>query len=132
MPDIKVISKACPLFVPLAEEGIVEGEIPLSIANFYLKDIQSSDIDTVILGCTHYPLIKKIIGTVLGSRITLVDSGNAIAKAVKFELDKHNLISTIKKGEIQCFVTDDPQYFDIFATQFLHTSRIETQQIDLS
>ena len=132
MPDIKVISKACPLFVPLAEEGIVDGDIPSAIAEFYLKDIQSSDIDTVILGCTHYPLLKKVIGAALGSRITLVDSGNAIAKAVTFELDKHNLISTIKKGGTQCFVTDDPKYFDAFASKFLQTSITQTQHIDLS
>ena len=132
MPDIKVISKACPLFVPLAEEGIVEGDIPLTIADFYLKDIQSSEIDTVILGCTHYPLIKKIIGLVLGNQITLIDSGNAIAKAVTFELNKYNLISTIKKGEIQCFVTDDPKYFDVFASKYLHTPITVTQHIDIS
>ena len=122
MPDIKVISKACPLFVPLAEEGIVDGDIPSAIADFYLKDIQSSDIDTVILGCTHYPLLKKVIGAVLGSGITLIDSGNAIAKAVTFELDKHDLISTIKKGSTQCFVTDDPKYFDVVASKLLQTT----------
>jgi len=132
MPDIRVISKACPLFVPLAEEGIIDGDIPLAIAGFYLKDIQSSDIDTVILGCTHYPLLKKVIGAVLGSRITLIDSGNAIARAVTFELDKHNLISTIKKGGTQCFVTDDPKYFDVFSSKFLQTPITQTQHIDLS
>ena len=79
-----------------------------------------------------HPLLKKVIGAALGSRITLVDSGNAIAKAVTFELDKHNLISTIKKGGTQCFVTDDPKYFDVFASKFLQTPITQTQHIDLS
>ena len=132
IPDIKVISKACPLFVPLVEEGLVEGEIPLSIADFYLKEFQYSDVDTVILGCTHYPLIKKIISLVLGDRINLIDSGNAIAKAVTSELNNHNLFSTDKRGNIQCFVTDDSKSFNNFASRFLYKDITETHHIDLS
>ncbi len=132
VPDIKVISKACPLFVPLVEEGLVEGKIPQSIVGFYLQGIQSFDIDTVILGCTHYPLLKETIGQFLGRRITLVDSGNAIAEAVVSELINHKLISTDKKGKVQCFVTDDPNSFDILASRFLHKSIIKAQHIDLS
>ena len=132
VPDIKIISKACPLFVPLVEEGLVEGEIPLSVAGYYLKGLQSSDIDTVILGCTHYPLLKKVIGAFLGKKITLVDSGNAIARSVAYELNSHKLISTSNKGEVQCFVTDDPKYFDILASRFLHKSITQAKHIDLS
>ena len=132
VPDIKIISKACPLFVPLVEEGLVEGEIPFSIACFYLKELKSSDIDTIILGCTHYPLLKKVIGAFLGRKITLVDSGNAIAKSVAHELNSHKLISTDSTGEIKCFVTDDPKYFDILASRFLHKSITEAKHIDLS
>ena len=118
--------------MPLVEEGLVEGEIPLSIAGFYLKGLQSSDIDTIILGCTHYPLLKKVIGAFLGKKITLVDSGNAIAKSVAYELNSHKLISTSNKGEVQCFVTDDPKYFDILASRFLHKSITQAKHIDLS
>ena len=132
VPNIKIISKACPLFVPLVEEGLVEGEIPFSVAGFYLKELQSSNIDTVILGCTHYPLLKNVIGEFLGKKITLVDSGNAIARSVEYKLDSHKLISTSNKGEIQCFVTDDPKYFDILASRFLHKNITEAKHIDLS
>ena len=132
VPDIKIISKACPLFVPLVEEGLVEGEIPFSVAGFYLKELQSSNIDTVILGCTHYPLLKNVIGEFLGKKITLVDSGNAIARSVEYKLNSHKLISTSNKGEIQCFVTDDPKYFDILASRFLHKKITEAKHIDLS
>ena len=118
--------------MPLVEEGLVEGEIPLSIAGFYLKGLQSSDVDTIILGCTHYPLLKKVIGAFLGKKITLVDSGNAIAKSVAYELNSHKLISTSNKGEVQCFVTDDPKYFDILASRFLHKSITQAKHIDLS
>jgi len=132
VPDIKIISKACPLFVPLVEEGLVEGKIPFSIVGFYLQELKSSDIDTIILGCTHYPLLKKVIGAFLGRKITLIDSGNAIAKSVAFELSNHKLNSTDSTGEIQCFVTDDPKCFDILASRFLHKSIAEAKHIDLS
>ena len=132
VPDIKIVSKACPLFVPLVEEGLVEGEIPSSIAGLYLKEVKSSDIDTVILGCTHYPLLKETIGEFLGKKITLVDSGNATAKAVASELHNHKLISTDKNGKIQCFVTDDPKSFDILASRFLRTNITAAQHIDIS
>ena len=132
VPDMKIFSKACPLFVPLVEEGLVEGEIAQSIVGFYLQGIQPTDIDTVILGCTHYPLLKDTIGKFLGRSITLIDSGNAIAEAVVSELANHKLISTDKKGKVQFFVTDDPKSFDILASRFLNKTIIEAQHIDLS
>jgi len=81
-PDIEVFSKACPLFVPLAEEGWTDGEIPLAVARTYLADFALRDVDTVVLGCTHYPLLKEAIGQALGGGVTLVDSAEATARAV--------------------------------------------------
>ena len=80
----------------------------------------------------QHPLLKKVIGAFLGKKITLVDSGDAIARSVAYELNNHKLISTSNKGEVQCFVTDDPKYFDVFASKFLQTSITQTQHIDLS
>ena len=81
--DLNVFSKACPLFVPLTEEGWISGDVPKSIAETYLKEIKESNVDTVILGCTHYPLIKPIISQVLGIKINLIDSGKASTEFVE-------------------------------------------------
>ena len=77
-PETLVISQACPLFVPLAEEGWTEGKIPMQIAAHYLADIKQEGVDTVILGCTHYPLLKKTIIISLGEKVNLVVSGDAV------------------------------------------------------
>tara|TARA_A100001015_G_C14720161_1_gene605596 strand:- start:140 stop:784 length:645 start_codon:yes stop_codon:yes gene_type:complete len=79
-PATLVISQACPLFVPLAEEGWIEGKIPMQIAEHYLSNIKKVGVDTVILGCTHYPLLKTTISTILGGKVNLVDSGEAVVK----------------------------------------------------
>jgi len=78
---VEVFSKACPLFVPLVEEGLVEGEIPLKVAEHYLKDFKGK-IDTLILGCTHYPLLKEVIKKFLGN-VAVVDSSEAVSESLK-------------------------------------------------
>ena len=89
-PETLVFSQACPLFVPLAEEGWTEGKIPMQIAAHYLADIKQEGVDTVILGCTHYPLLKKTISKTLGKKVNLVDSGDAVVKNVILNLEKIN------------------------------------------
>ena len=131
-PDVKTVSRACPLFVPLVEEGLVEGSIPLSIADLYLNSIKNTNVDTVILGCTHYPLLKNIIEAVLGGQIRLVDSGQATASIVVSKLNDYKLLSEKNKGEIQCFVTDSPTSFDALAGRFLHRYISKTILIDIS
>ncbi|MGH7885554.1 MAG: glutamate racemase, partial [Thermodesulfobacteriota bacterium] len=73
-PDITVFSKACPLFVPLAEEGWLQNDIARNVALEYLSELKKFDIDTLILGCTHYPLLKETIGEVIGKDVVLIDS----------------------------------------------------------
>lgn len=77
IPDAHVFAKACPLFVPLAEEGWIEGPVPEQIAVEYLQEFLENDIDTLVLGCTHYPLLKTVIGKVAGDSVALVDSAQA-------------------------------------------------------
>ncbi len=81
-PDAQVTSAACPLFVPLAEEGVTEHDAVRLIAREYLAPIADARVDTVILGCTHYPLLARVIGEVLGPHVQLVDSGRAAAREV--------------------------------------------------
>tara|TARA_B100000900_G_scaffold343123_1_gene306722 strand:- start:903 stop:1697 length:795 start_codon:yes stop_codon:yes gene_type:complete len=130
-PEILVISRACPLFVPLVEEGWTEGKIPMQIAANYLADIKQEGVDTVILGCTHYPFLKKTIGEILGEKVNLVDSGDAVVKNVMLTLEKINGFSSRKNGKIKCYVTDDPSFFDNIASSFCLKKTEKAIQIDL-
>ena len=130
-PDTLVISQACPLFVPLAEEGWTEGKIPLQIASHYLADIKQAGVDTVILGCTHYPLLKNTINKALEEKVSLVDSGDAVVKKVILTLENIKGFSSRKNGKINCYVTDDPSLFDDIASSFCLKKTEKAIQIDL-
>jgi glutamate racemase len=110
-PKIKILNKACPLFVPLVEEGLLKGKIPNLIAESYLSDFNDKDVDTVILGCTHYPILKKTIKNILGEGINLVDSGEATAKVVLESLGENKILSDSPVGKLYSFVTDSTESF---------------------
>ena len=130
-PEAFVISQACPLFVPLAEEGWTEGKIPNQIADHYLTAIKKGGIDTVILGCTHYPLLKKTIGKSLGENVNLVDSSDVVVKNVISTLEKISGFSSNQIGKIKCYVTDDPSSFNKFANRFCSKKIDQAIQIDI-
>ena len=130
-PEIVVTSQACPLFVPLAEEGWVEGKVPLQIATHYFTTIKNIGIDTVILGCTHYPLLKKTIHSCLGINIHLVDSGEAVVINVISTLENMNGFSSGINGKIKCYVTDDPLLFNNIANRFCLKKTEQATQVDL-
>lgn len=130
-PEAFVISQACPLFVPLAEEGWTEGKIPDQIADHYLADIKKGGIDTVILGCTHYPLLKKTISKSLGENVNMVDSSDAVVKNVISILEKISGFSSNQVGKIKCYVTDDPSSFNKIARRFCLKKIDQAIQIDL-
>lgn len=102
---IKILSKACPLFVPLVEEGFVNNKATKLIAREYLSVFDKTKIDTLILGCTHYPLLKKIIGKVLGPETLLIDSAKPTSEELKEVLAKKKLLSN-KKPTYKFLVTD--------------------------
>src|SRR5207253_11216063 len=81
-PLSQVVVRACPLFVPLAEEGWTDGDVPRLVAERYLGDLRRAGADTVLLGCTHYPLLASVIAEVMGPGPALVDSADATAEAV--------------------------------------------------
>ncbi|MCS7215400.1 MAG: glutamate racemase [Thermodesulfovibrio sp.] len=119
-PDIQVISKACPLFVPLVEEGILEGSIAELIVERYLKELKKSGIDTLILGCTHYPLLKKTIQKYMEG-IQLVDSAEEVSREVKKVLSHQGLINEKPdSGEKTFYVTDSPDRFKKIGEIFLN------------
>jgi len=115
-----VKSQACPLFVPLAEEGWFFEKATRDIAKKYLSTMIKSKIDTLILGCTHYPLLKKVIASVMGRQVFLVDSAKETAGEVKGILKKMDLENlSSRKGRYQFFVSDKPQHFKDLAKRFL-------------
>lgn len=123
-PKIEVHSVSCPLFVPLAEEGLNDHKATKLIAEDYLKDLKNKNIDTLILGCTHYPVLKKVIGEVVGKQVVLVDSAKPTAKELKKVLAEKNLLSENKKPKYEFYVTDAPERVSKVASLFFPTSSL--------
>jgi glutamate racemase len=118
--SLTVVGRACPLFVPLVEEGWIDHPASGMIAKEYLFPLKLEKIDTLILGCTHYPLLKDVIATVMGEGLTLVDSGEAAAAEVKGLLDEHGMSNASKaKGNVQFFLSDMPHKFAEIGERFL-------------
>ncbi len=118
-PTIEVYSRACPLFVPLVEEGWTDNTVVQLTVEAYLKSLKQSGIDTLILGCTHYPLLKKAIRNFLGTAVRLIDSAEEIAHEVGALLRARSLARTNGKGNHSFFVTDAPERFIKVGRRFL-------------
>lgn len=106
--DAEVTSSACPLFVPLAEEGFNNHLVTEIISEEYLKDIKNAGVDTIILGCTHYPLLIDSIKAVIGTGVNLVDSSLPTATMLKERLKDANLLSNNQNPTHEFYVTDAP------------------------
>ncbi len=122
--DMKVYQKPCPLFVPLVEEGIVEGQIAELVVKEYLDGLVDEGIDTLILGCTHYPLLKKTIKK-LYPQLMIVDSSQAIAEFLHREKIQFN-----GTGIRKIYITDESESFERFKTVLI--GDIPLEKIDLS
>ena len=120
-PEIDVFSKACPLLVPLVEHGrIHRGDVVIeTVAREYLQDLMDEGVDTLILGCTHFPLLKDIIGDIMGSRVTLIDSGAAAAEELKQLLEECFMLAEEDVGDVQFYVSDQAADFGQIAEVFL-------------
>ncbi|MDA8090577.1 MAG: glutamate racemase [Nitrospiraceae bacterium] len=119
-PGVKVFSKACPLFVPLVEEGWVDNEVALLTAKNYLSGLAGDGIDTILLGCTHYPLLKKTIAAVMGESVTLIDSAKETAVEIRKLLEEKDFLRNASLGpEREFFVTDAPERFKKLGGRFL-------------
>lgn len=122
-PNSFVVGKACPLFVPLVENGYTDrgNKIAKMVAEEYLEPIKKEDIDTLILGCTHYPLLKDIISDIMGDGVTLISSGEEAAKFTQLSLLEQNLLnSSDKLGENIFYVSDSVEMFEENARKFLN------------
>lgn len=107
--SIEVISVGCPLFVPLAEEGLHNHEATKSIAKDYLDEIKAAGVDTLILGCTHYPLLLETIAKTVGSIVGLIDSAQPTAEELKKVLEEKDLLSDNPDPILEILVTDAPK-----------------------
>ena len=131
--EAKVFTRACPLLVPLVEEGWINNPITKSVLREYLKPMLRHRIDTLILGCTHYPLLKRAIREVVGKEIALVDSADSCARYVRERLEHLKLLRQKRKGPgvIQPFVTDEPDRFAEVAKRFLRAPTEAPWKVDL-
>lgn len=119
-PSIRIYSQACPLFVPLVEEGWLDHPVTRLTAQEYLKPVQAEHIDTLVLGCTHYPLLKSLFEQLLGPSIRLVDSAEAMAEITAHLLTDQALVNPAQDPPAyRFFVTDVPYRFQTIGERFL-------------
>ena len=125
-PFCQVYQKACPLFVPLIEEGWLDDEITEKVAERYLKERLEKKIDTLVLGCTHYPLIKGVLSKVCGE-VKLVDSADAVAREVERLLPAKN---TGKRGRVRILVSDKTERFEKIAKMIMD-EEVEIEEVEI-
>ena len=133
-PQIQVMGKACPLFVPLVEEGWLHDPVTVEVASRYLKELQEKEIDTLILGCTHYPLLRSTIREIMGEKVRLVNPAYETALELGNLLKEKNLLSTGTQQEefpYRFYVSDLANEFKNFANSILPYDVEMTQKIDI-
>jgi glutamate racemase len=116
---VRVLEKACPLFVPIVEEGWCSKPVAEAVAREYLLPFRKKKVDALILGCTHYPLLKKIIARVMGPRVRIVDSAHAAAARARLDLAERGLLNSGRLGRSQFIVSDAPERFSALAMKLL-------------
>lgn len=131
-PSVKVFSYPCPLFVSLAEEGYINKKATYLIAQDYLKPLIMAKVDTIILGCTHYPLLKNVIQKVVKNKVKLVDSAEAIALEAKKVLEKRNLLNNNHRPNPKFYVSDQPEKFSKLARRFIQQDINSVEKIDIN
>ncbi len=131
----EVIGKACPLFVPLVEEGLLEDPVTDEIAKRYLNELIDIDIDTLILGCTHYPLIRTTVGKIMGKQVKLVNPAYETARELKEMLTENNLLNQREAGlgddKYRFYVSDGAEKFKRFANSIIKYGILSAKTINI-
>jgi glutamate racemase len=128
-PEARITARACPLFVPLVEEGWLDTEVTRLVAHEYLDSLHDADVDTLVLGCTHYPLLKAVIGEVIGRKVRLIDSAEETAAETAATLKQTGLAHEKTDNARYRFIASDaPEQFLRVGGRFLGSSidRVET------
>lgn len=134
-PEVQLFSKACPLFVPLVEEGRCRpgDRVIEQVAEEYLAELKDKGVDTLVLGCTHYPLLAEVIGQVMGPEVALVDVGAESARAARTLLTAQNAQAERKAGAASFYTSDRAEDFERLASLFLQEDITnQAREIDIS
>ncbi len=130
--EIEVFSQACPLFVPLAEEGFIDHPATKLVAAEYLSEIMQKGIDTLVLGCTHYPILRKVIEETVGPEITIIDSADAVALGTKELLMESGLLAfTQTESTPHLLVSDLPQKFSTLYQLFMGSAMPDVELVEV-
>ena len=133
--DVTIYGKACPLFVPLIEEGLLVDPVTDEIAKRYLTELIDLDIDTLILGCTHYPLIRSTLGRIIGENVTLVNPAYETAIELKALLEKKGLLNdkhpTLGENQYQFYVSDTADKFKVFANSIIKYGILSAKTVNI-
>lgn len=131
-PEVEVFGKACPLFVHLAEEGWLKDTITKQVAERYLAELKEKQVDTLVLGCTHYPLLRSVIGEVMGETVTLVNPAYETARELKYVLEDAHILKN-PETEIapwyKFYVSDGAEKFRQFANTILPCNKLEVEDV---
>ena len=135
LPDAEVVGKACPLFVPLVEEGWTKDPVTEEVARRYLADLQKSEIDSLILGCTHYPLLRHMVGEIMGDKVTLVNPAYETALELKALLEREGIANDGGnknfENPYEFFVSDLAEKFKVFANSILPCDVTSIKKINI-
>lgn len=119
-PQVQTYGRACPLFVPLVENGHFDTQVAELVAREYLEPLKEAEVDTLIMGCTHYPLLNRVVGRIMGPQVTLINVGEETAKYVKRYLLEQNMCAEPgRKGHYSYFVSDSVENFSHLGSMFL-------------
>lgn len=131
-PEVEVFGKACPLFVPLAEEGWLEDEVTRQVAERYLSELKEKQVDALVLGCTHYPLLRNVIGEIMGDGVTLVNPAYETAKELKYVLEDNHILRNTEEAGVpvhKFYVSDGAEKFRRFANTILTCEHLEVEDV---
>ena len=132
-PEVEVFGKACPLFVHLAEEGWLEDEVTKQVAQRYLAELKEKQVDTLVLGCTHYPLLRGVIGEVMGESVTLVNPAYETARELVYVLEEAHLLKNQDTAQVppshKFYVSDGAEKFRQFANTILPCNHLEVEDV---
>ena len=130
--EIEILSQACPLFVPFAEEGFIDHPATKLIAGEYLAELRNQGIDTLVLGCTHYPILRRVIAKTLGPDIRIIDSAEAVALRTKELLSESGRLNTSRKTAApHLLVSDLPQKFSMLYQLFMGSELPDVELVEV-
>jgi glutamate racemase len=130
--DVTIYGKACPLFVPLVEEGLLEDRVTDDIVARYLQEMKEYKVDSLVLGCTHYPLIRNAIKRFMGDSVQLINPAFETAKSLKELLAEQDMLNTTKhKAQYEYYVSDGVDQFISFADSVLPCHVTETKVVNI-